>query len=100
MRTVYLLIVVRLQLEDRCLWMVDRLVDSNHLQKSSSFYLTVAQHVVRPMEDMEDFFTKLLIYVLFVQFSQYSIYQNTISVFLLLNLKSHFSYQEPLVLIF
>lgn len=100
MHTVYLLIVACLQLEDMCLWLADRLVDNRNLQKSPSLYLTVAQHVVRPLEDMEDFFTKLLIYVLFVQFSQYSIYQNTISVFLLLNLKSHFSYQEPLVLIF
>lgn len=59
MRTLYLLIVACLQLEDRCLWLVDRLVDrlvdSSHLQKSSSLYLTVAQHVVRPLEDMEDF---------------------------------------------
>lgn len=59
MRTAYLLIVVRQQLEDRCLWLVDRLVDrlvdSSHMQKSSSLYLTVAQHVVRPLEDMEDF---------------------------------------------
>ena len=100
MRAVYLLIVACLQLEDMCLWLADRLEDSSHLQKSSSLYLTVAKHDMRPLEDMEDFFTKLLIYVLFVQFSQYSIYQNTISVFQLLNLKSHLSYQEPLVLIF
>lgn len=55
MRTAYLLIVVRQQLEDRCLWLVDRLVDNSHLQKSSSPYLTVAQLVVRPLEDMVDF---------------------------------------------
>lgn len=63
MRTLYLLIVACLQLEDRCLWLVDRLVDSSHLQKSSSLYLTVAQHVVRPLEDMVDFFNYLIIYI-------------------------------------
>lgn len=57
MRTVYLLIVACLQLEDQCLWLVDRLVDSSHLQKSSSLYLVVAQHVVRLLEDMVDFST-------------------------------------------
>lgn len=61
MRTVYLLIVACLQLEDRCLWLVDRLVDSSHLQKSPSLYLTVAQHVVRPLEDMVDFFNYLIV---------------------------------------
>lgn len=55
MRTAYLLIVVRQQLEDRCLRMVDRLVDNSLLQKSSSLYLVVAQHVVRSLEDMVDF---------------------------------------------
>ena len=62
MRTAYLQIVVRQQLEDRCLRMVDRLVDNSLLQKSSSLYLVVAQHVVRPLEDMVDFFTKLILY--------------------------------------
>lgn len=64
MRTAYLLIVVRQQLEDRCLRMVDRLVDNSLLQKSSSLYLVVAQHVVRPLEDMVDFFTKLTLSLL------------------------------------
>ena len=31
MRTVYLLIVACLQLEDRCLWLADRLVDNGLL---------------------------------------------------------------------
>lgn len=62
MRTVYLLIVACQQLEDQCLWLVDRLVDNSHLQKSSSLYLVVAQHVVRSLEDMVDFFTKLILY--------------------------------------
>lgn len=61
MRTLYLLIVVRLQLEDQCLWLVDRLVDSSHLQKSSSLYLVVAQLVVRLLEDMVDFFNYLIV---------------------------------------
>lgn len=67
MRTLYLLIVVRQQLEDRCLWLADKLVDNDHLQKSSSPYLVVAQHVVRPLEDMVDFSTKLILYIAFVQ---------------------------------
>lgn len=71
MRTVYLQIVVRQQLEDMCLRLADRLVDNSHLQKSSSPYLIVAQHVVRPLEDMLDFFTKLILYIAFVQFLQY-----------------------------
>lgn len=71
MRTAYLLIVVRQQLEDMCMWLADRLVDNSHLQKSSSPYLIVAQHVVRPLEDMLDFFTKLILYIAFVQFLQY-----------------------------
>lgn len=75
MRTAYLLIVVRQQLEDRCLWLVDRLVDNSHPQKSSSPYLVVTQHVVSPLEDMVDFFTKLILYIAFVQLSQYNIYQ-------------------------
>ena len=67
MRTVYLLIGACQQLEDMCLWLADRLVDNSHLQKSSSLYLTVAQHVVRTLEDMEDFFTKLILHIAFVQ---------------------------------
>lgn len=63
MRIVYLLIVACLQLEDRCLWLVDRLVDNSHLQKSSSLYLVVAQHVVHLLEDMVYFFTKLIYHV-------------------------------------
>lgn len=63
MRTAYLLIVVRQQLEDMCLWLVDRLVDNSHLQKSSSLYLTVAQLIVRPLEDMVDFFNYLIVYI-------------------------------------
>ena len=63
MRTVYLLIVACLQLEDRCLWLADRLVDNGHLQKSSSSYLVVAQHVVRTLEDMVVFFNYLIIYI-------------------------------------
>lgn len=98
MRTVYLLIVACQQLEDTCMWLADRLVDNSHLQKSSSPYLVETQQVVRTMGDMVDFFTKLILYIAFVLFSQYSIYQNTISVFQLLNLKPHLSYQEPLVL--
>lgn len=63
MRTVYLLIVACLQLEDRCLWLVDRLVDNSHLQKSSSPYLVVTQHIVRILEDMVDFFNYLIVYI-------------------------------------
>lgn len=61
MRTVYLLIVACQQLEDQCLWLVDRLVDSSHLQKSSSLYLVVAQLVVRLLKDMVDFFNYLIV---------------------------------------
>lgn len=61
MRTVYLLIVACQQLEDQCLWLVDRLVDSSHIQKSSSLYLVVAQLVVRLLEDMVDFFNYLIV---------------------------------------
>lgn len=57
MRTLYLLIITCQQLVDRCLWLADRLVDNSHLQKSSSLYLVVAQHVVRLQEDMVDFST-------------------------------------------
>lgn len=63
MRILYLLIVVRQKLEDMCLWLADRLVDNSHLQKSSSPYLVVAQHVVRPLEDMVDFFNYLIVYI-------------------------------------
>lgn len=63
MRAVYLLIVACQQLEDQCLWLVDRLVDNSLLQKYSSLYLTVAQHVARPLEDMVDFFNYLIIYI-------------------------------------
>lgn len=63
MRILYLLIVVRQQLEDRCLWLVYRLVDNSLLQKSSSPYLVVAQHVVRTLEDMVDFFNYLIVYI-------------------------------------
>lgn len=69
MRTEYLLIVVRQQLEDQCLWLADRLVDNSNLQKSSSLYLAVAQLIVRPLEDMVDFFTKQILYIAFVQLS-------------------------------
>ena len=69
MRAVYLLIVVRLQLEERCLQLVYRLVDNSLLQKFSSLYLVVAQHVVRSLEDMVDFFTKQILYIAFVQLS-------------------------------
>lgn len=69
MRTVYQLIVACLQLVDRCLWLADRLVDNSHLQKSTSHYLAVAQLIVRSLEDMEDFFTKLILYIAFVQLS-------------------------------
>lgn len=62
MRTIYLLVVARQQLEDRCLWLADRLVDNGHLQKSPSLYLTVTQLVVHILEDMVDFFTKLILY--------------------------------------
>lgn len=100
MRAVYLLIVACQQLEDQCLWLADRLVDNGllsvifqPLSRCNTTHCALAGRYGR-------FFTKLLIYVLFAQFSQYSIYQNTISVFQLLNLKSHLSYQEPLVLIF
>lgn len=61
MRTVYLLIVACQQLEDRCLWLVGRLVDNRNLQKSPSLYLAVAQLIVRLLEDMVDFSTKLII---------------------------------------
>lgn len=61
MRTVYLLIVACQQLEDQCLWLVDRLVDSSHIQKSSSLYLVVAQLVVRLLEDMVDCFNYLIV---------------------------------------
>lgn len=63
MRTAYLLIVACLQLEDRCLWLADRLVDNSLLQKSPSLYLVVAQHVVHMLEDMVDFFNYLIIYI-------------------------------------
>lgn len=63
MRILYLLIVVRQKLEDRCMWLADRLVDNSHLQKSSSPYLVVAQHVVRSLEDIVDFFNYLIIYI-------------------------------------
>lgn len=63
MHTLYLLIVACQQLEDRCLWLADRLVDNSLLQKSSSLYLVVAQYIVRPLEDMVDFFTKLIYHV-------------------------------------
>lgn len=61
MRTLYLLIGACQQLEDMCLWLVDRLVDSSHLQKSSSLYLVVAQLVVRLLKDMVDFFNYLIV---------------------------------------
>lgn len=67
MRTLYLLIVVRQQLEDRCLWLadrlVDRLVDNSLLLKSSNPYFVVAQHVVRPLEDMVEIFNYLIVYI-------------------------------------
>ena len=63
MRTVYQLIVACQQLEDRCLWLVDRLVDNSLLQKFSSLYLIVTQFIVRLLEDMVDFFTKLIYHV-------------------------------------
>lgn len=63
MRILYLLIVACQQLEDWGLWLADRLVDNGHLQKSSSLYLVVAQHIVRPLEDMVDFFNYLIIYI-------------------------------------
>lgn len=61
MRTVYLLIVACQQLEDQCLWLVDRLVDSSHIQKIFSLYLVVAQLVVRLLEDMVDCFNYLIV---------------------------------------
>lgn len=69
MRTVYLLIVACQQMEDRCLWLVDRLVDNSQLLKSPSLYLVVTQLIVRTLEDMEDFFTKLILHIAFVQLS-------------------------------
>lgn len=63
MHTLYLLIVACQQLEDRCLWLADRLVDNSLLQKSSSLYLAVTQHIVRPLEDMVDFFNNLIVYI-------------------------------------
>lgn len=63
MRTAYLLIVVRQQLEDMCMWLADRLVDNSLLQKSPSLYLVVAQHIVRSLEDMVDFFNYLIVYI-------------------------------------
>lgn len=63
MHTLYLQIVVRQQLEDQCLWLADRLVDNSLLQKSSSPYLVVAQHVVHILEDMVDFFNYLIVYI-------------------------------------
>lgn len=63
MRILYLLIVVRQKLEDRCLWLADRLVDNSLLQKSSILYLAVTQLIVRTLEDMVDFFNNLIVYI-------------------------------------
>ena len=76
MHTLYLQIVACLQLEERCLQLVYRLVDNSLLQKFSSLYLVVAQHVVRSLEDMVDFFTKQILYIAFVQLSHQPLHSN------------------------
>lgn len=45
------------------MWLADRLVDNSLLQKSPSLYLVVAQHIVRSLEDMVDFFNYLIVYI-------------------------------------
>ena len=57
MRTVYLLIVACLQLEDQCLWLVDRLVDIALESLSTSLYRARNVQVTAILEDMVDFFT-------------------------------------------